>query len=167
MSLWLARVVASVGGLGFLPGPSGTWAALVAIPLAWGLHRLGGFPLLAVATAALGVAGYLAVRVEIVDGPDLDPGEIVVDEVVGMWLALWPLSAGLWLAGAAPHVFPWPGWVAGFLFFRLFDMVKLGPVGWAERRGGALAVMLDDVAAGLMAAACVAALAAAAHGWLR
>ena len=62
-----------------------------------------------------------------------------------MWIALWPLSAGLWHAGADPWVFPWPGWVGAFLMFRLFDVWKPGPVGWADRQPGAMGVMLDDV----------------------
>ena len=48
-----------------------------------------------------------------------------------------PLSLGLWLAGAPPALFPWPGWVSAFVLFRLFDIWKPGPVGWADRREGA------------------------------
>ena len=77
-----------------------------------------------------------------------------------------PLSAGLWFAGAPPQLFPWPGWVSAFLLFRLFDIWKPGPVGWADRRPGPTGVMLDDVVAGLIAAALVTLLAALAHGWL-
>jgi phosphatidylglycerophosphatase A len=97
-------------------------------------------------------------------GADKDPSEIVIDEVVGMWIALWPLSAGLWHAGADPWVFPWPGWVGAFVMFRLFDVWKPGPVGWADRRPGSMGVMLDDVIAGLMAAAVVTLGAGVAHG---
>jgi phosphatidylglycerophosphatase A len=53
------------------------------------------------------------------------------------------------------------------VFFRLFDIGKPGPVGWADRRKGPTGVMLDDVIAGAMAAAVVMAMAAVAHGWLR
>jgi phosphatidylglycerophosphatase A len=58
----------------------------------------------------------------------------------------------------------WPGWVAAFLLFRLFDIWKPGPVGWADRRQGAWGVMLDDLIAGGFAALGVMALAALAHG---
>jgi len=57
----------------------------------------------------------------------------------------------------------WPGWLTGFALFRLFDILKPGPVGWADRRQDALGVMLDDVIAGVCAAVCVVALAAVAH----
>lgn len=162
----LAKAIATFGYVGLLPGPAGTWGSAAAIPLAWALHWFGGFPLLLVATFVVFVLGYWAARVETFEKDDLDPGEIVVDEAVGQWIALWPLSFGLWLMGAEPHVFPWPGWVGAFVLFRLFDMTKLGPVGWADRRKGPVGVMLDDVIAGVMAALVVTVAAAVAHGWL-
>jgi phosphatidylglycerophosphatase A len=58
----------------------------------------------------------------------------------------------------------WPGWLAGFLLFRLFDILKPGPVGWADRRHDATGVMLDDVVAGMFAALGVVVLAGVAHG---
>ena len=54
--------------------------------------------------------------------------------------------------------------VAGFLLFRLFDITKPGPVGWADRRNDAMGVMLDDVIAGVFAAIGVLVLAGIAHG---
>ena len=53
------------------------------------------------------------------------------------------------------------------MLFRLFDIWKPGPVGWADRRKGPTGVMLDDVIAGLMAAVVVTLMAGIAHGWLR
>ena len=162
----LARAIATFGYVGLLPGPSGTLGSAAAIPVAYLLHWAGGFPLLLLATGAVYALGHWAVSVELRGREDEDPGEIVIDEVAGQWIALWPLSAGLWLAGAAPQVFPWPGWVGAFLAFRLFDIVKRGPVGWADRLGGARGVMLDDAIAGCLAALVVTLLAAIAHGWL-
>ncbi len=85
-----------------------------------------------------------------------DDGRIVIDEVVGQLLALAPLAA------MAPAVRPRSPWLlaAGFLLFRLFDIWKPGPVRLAERSfpGGA-GVMLDDVVAGIFAAAALAAIA--------
>lgn len=163
----LARAVATFGYVGLIPGPAGAWGSLAALPLGYALHRFGGFPALALATLLLYGLGAWAVRVAVVDARDLGPDEVVVDEVVGQWIALWPLSLGLWHAGAPPALFPWPGWVFGFLLFRFLDVAKPGPVGWAGRRKGAQGVMLDDVVAGLIAALIVTLLAAIAHGWLR
>ena len=159
----IARAVATVGGLGLLPKAPGTWASAAAVPAAWLLHWAGGFALLAAATVAVTALGWWATA-QLVEG-DEDPSEIVVDEVVGMWLSLWPLSFGLSQAGVAPHVFPWPGWVGGFLLFRLFDILKPPPVSWCERAGGAAGVMLDDLAAGALAAVLVTLTAGVAHGW--
>jgi phosphatidylglycerophosphatase A len=161
------RFIATFGYVGLMPFAAGTWGSLAALPIGYLLHRAGGFPLLALATLLAYALGHLATRIETFEQRDLDPSHIVIDEVVGQWIALMPLSLGLWLAGAPPQVFPWPGWVFGFLLFRVFDIWKPGPVGWADRRKGPTGVMLDDVFAGLIAAAVVTLMAAVAHGWLR
>ncbi len=160
----MSRLVATAFGIGRLPGAPGTWGSAAAIPVAWVLHGLAGFPGLALATLAAFAVGWWATARATAGSADKDPSEIVIDEVVGQWIALWPLSAGLWHAGADPWVFPWPGWVGAFLMFRLFDIWKPGPVGWADRRHGPLGVMLDDVVAGILAAIVVATAAGVAHG---
>ena len=162
----IARWIATVGGVGLLPAP-GTWGALVAIPLTWGLHASGGFAAVASVTVALFVIGSWAAHAYA--EPGTDPGEVVVDEVVGMMLALWPLSWGMGVAAARdPSIdaaaFPWPGWVAGFLLFRFFDILKPPPVSWADNMGGWLGIMLDDVVAGVLSAAIVLIAARVAHG---
>jgi phosphatidylglycerophosphatase A len=160
------KQIALAVGLGRLPQAPGTWGSLGAIPVAWGLHALGGFPLFAAATVAAFAAGFWAVRAYLAESGRDDPSEVVIDEVVGMWLTLWPLSFGLWAQGLPGSVFPWPGWALGFVLFRLLDIRKPGPVRWAERAPGALGVMLDDVVAGLIAALVAAAAAIVAHGAL-
>jgi phosphatidylglycerophosphatase A len=162
----LARAIATFGYVGCIPGAPGTWGSLAALPLGYGLHWLGGFPLLALATLVVFALGLRATTAATRGQPDHDPSEIVIDEVAGQWIALMPLSLGLWLAGAAPHVFPWPGWVGAFVLFRAFDILKPWPVSLADRRPDALGVMLDDVLAGLYAAGCMTLMAAVAHGWL-
>jgi phosphatidylglycerophosphatase A len=160
----MSRLLATAGYVGLLRPAPGTWGSLAALPVAWLLHGLGGFPLLLGATLAAFVAGLWAVSRETAAQADPDPSEIVIDEVVGQWIALWPLSAGLWVAGAAPWTFPWPGWVGAFLVFRLFDIWKPGPIGALDRLAPPWGVMLDDAAAGLAAALLVAAAAWIAHG---
>lgn len=164
MSMMIGLIV-TLGGVGRAPQAPGTWASLATLPLAFALHGLGGFPLLAAATLLVAVGGYLAV-VAYLDGRDDDPQEIVIDEVLGMLLALWPLSLGLWLRGTDPWVFPWPGWVAGFLLFRFFDILKPPPIRRLERLPGALGVMADDALAGVFAGLVAAAAAIVAHGVL-
>lgn len=162
----LSHIVATFFRVGHLPVAPGTWGSLAALPFGWLLHGLGG-PWLLGAGAVLAFAlGWWATAAETRGRADHDPGEIVIDEVAGQWIALLPLSWGLAVMGADPWVFPWPGVLAAFLLFRIFDMWKPGPIGWADRLHTPLGVMLDDVLAGIAAGAVLLAGAALAHGWL-
>ena len=74
--------------------------------------------------------------------PGGDPGWVVIDEIAGQWITLLalPRPAAWWL-------------LAAFLLFRVLDIAKPGPVGWADRRAGPVWVMADDVIAGAIGAA--------------
>ena len=159
-----ARAIATCFGIGNLPGAPGTWGSLAAIPLAWALHALGGFALLGLATIAIIAAGYWATA-HYLDGDAEDPSEIVIDEVAGMLIALWPLSLGLDIMGASSFQWPWPGWVLAFLLFRFFDIAKPLPIRWADQVPGPLGVMLDDIVAGILTALIAVFAAGIAHGW--
>lgn len=136
---WAAGL-ATMGGLGRLPAP-GTFGSLPALPAAF----LAPLPLLALGIA-LAVFGYAAIRALVRSGAEADPGWVVVDETVGMLIALAAL-------GGAPTL---PGLLLAFMLFRLFDILKPWPVSWAERWPGAAGIMLDDVVAGMLACALVA-----------
>jgi len=154
-----------VFGVGTLRPAPGTWGSLAALPIFYLIHVTGGFPLVVVATCAIFGLGWWATAEQTRNSLDHDPSEIVIDEVVGQWLALWSISASAWRL-EIDVLQLWPGWLTGFALFRLFDILKPGPIGWADRRQDALGVMLDDVIAGVCAAVCVVALAAVAHGVL-
>jgi phosphatidylglycerophosphatase A len=158
-----ARLIATVGYVGYLRPAPGTWGSLVALPMGWLLHVLGGPWLLMAAIGAAYFAGLKATQKMTEGQPDHDPSEIVIDEVVGQWIALLPLSFGAWHTSAAITAL-WPGWITAFLAFRAFDITKVGPIGWADRKKGPTGVMLDDVIAGAFAALVVMALAGLAHG---
>ena len=161
----LATIIGTVFGVGYIRPAPGTWGSLVALPWAWLLHVLGGFPLLLLGVIAAFLKGWWATSKMTEGSDDHDPSEIVIDEVVGQWIALLPLSYAAWSNDIPVHVM-WPGWIAAFALFRLFDIWKPWIIGWADRRGDALGVMLDDVIAGVFAAIGVMALAAFAHGVL-
>ena len=161
----MAQMIGTVMGTGYLKPAPGTWGSLVALPMAWVFHTVGGLPLLVLATLAAFAKGWWATAQMTAGQTDHDPSEIVVDEVVGQWIALLPLSYAAWSMEISILVM-WPGWIAAFALFRLFDIWKPGPVGWADRRGDALGVMLDDVIAGVCAAIGVLALAGLYHGVL-
>jgi phosphatidylglycerophosphatase A len=136
----VTRAIASLFGVGFLhPGP-GTWGSAVALVPGAVMLALAGPLAVAAGTLALTALGWWAVARELERTPESDPGWIVIDEAAGMWLALVGLPA-----------FGWAGVAAAFALFRLFDIAKPGPVGWADRQGGATGVMLDDLIAGALA----------------
>ena len=132
------------------PAP-GTWGSLAALPAGWALFELGGVALFCGAILLAFGTGWWATALETKGKADHDPSEIVIDEVVGQWIALLPVMIGASHSGAGVLAL-WPGWVVAFAAFRLFDITKPGPVGWADRQHGPLGVMLDDVIAGVMAA---------------
>jgi len=161
-----AEIIATMARTGYMkPGP-GTWGSAAAVPLFWILHETLGVAGVLVGTVVAFIAGLWATG-EMTRGSDNhDPSEIVIDELVGMWIALIPVSIGSAMAGA-PSTALWPAWPTAFLALRLFDIWKPGPVGWADRRGDALGVMLDDVIAGVFAALVVVVMAGLYHGVIR
>lgn len=140
-----ARWIATGGGVGYLPRAPGTWASLAALPLAWGIGAAWGAAGLAAAAVVAGAAGWWATHLYLKGGASHDPGEVVIDEIAGQWMAL----------VFAPREFV--AFAAAFALFRLFDIWKPWPIRWADRAvPGALGVMLDDFLAGAAAAAVLA-----------
>ena len=136
-----AFLIATWFGAGLLPRAPGTWGSLAALPFAWALAWWGGPTALAAAMIAMFLIGWWAAAIYVRRTGRQDPGEVVVDEVAGQWLALVMVPPDPLL------------YLAGFALFRLFDIKKPWPVGWADREiGGGLGVMVDDIFAGLYAA---------------
>jgi phosphatidylglycerophosphatase A len=134
----LARFIAAGFGTGYAPFAAGTVASAAAVVSGAGLMLLSPRAL-ALAAVLATFGGYLAVKRASVEG---DPGWVVIDEFAGQWITL--------LALPRPTI---PGLLAAFVLFRIFDITKVGPVGWADRRHGAFGIMADDVIAGIIAAA--------------
>ncbi len=133
----LSRLIASGCGCGFVPVAPGTVAS--AVTLLPGLLLLRFAPALLPAAALVAtLSGLWAVRAARIEG---DPSWVVIDEVAGQLLAL----CGI----ARPSL---TGLIGAFLVFRLLDVTKPGPVGWADRQGGAAGIMADDVVAGAVTA---------------
>jgi phosphatidylglycerophosphatase A len=136
-----AQVIASWFGVGRLPWAPGTWGSLAALPFAWAIAALFGSRALLLAALALFLLGWWAAGRVVRLSAAKDPGSIVVDEVAGQWLTL---------VVTPPSVVPY---VAGFLLFRVFDIVKPWPARWIDQHvGGGLGVMADDMVAGFFAA---------------
>jgi phosphatidylglycerophosphatase A len=134
----LPRLIASGGGCGFAPIAPGTVASAVA--LVAGALLLHVAPALVPAAALIAaLAGLWSISAAHVAG---DPGWVVIDEIAGQLVAL----CGVAHASVG-------GLLAAFLIFRLLDVTKPGPVGWADRQSGAAGIMADDLIAGGIAAA--------------
>jgi phosphatidylglycerophosphatase A len=137
------KLILSWFGAGYFPYIPGTMGSLAALPFIWALTTYGGpwgLTIFAIATFIVGYYGcqkYLRRHRR-----DSDPSWIVIDEVVGQ---------------SIPFLFlpwTWTNVAIAFALFRLFDIWKPWPVSWADRLHGgspinALAVMLDDVLAGV------------------
>jgi phosphatidylglycerophosphatase A len=136
-----ASVLATWFGAGLLPFMPGTWGSLAALPFAWIIAWLFGARTLLLAAAALFVIGWwAAAQVTRASGVE-DAGSIVVDEVVGQWLAL---------VVTPPDLI---AYALGFVLFRVFDIAKPWPARWADDNlGGGFGAMADDVVAGFYAA---------------
>ena len=124
----------------YAPGTAGTVAA---IPVFLLFEPLGLVAQLVIITLSFVVGVFICDWVA-KDMAIKDPGCIVWDEFVGVWITFLFLPAGwLWL-------------LVGFLLFRLFDVLKPWPVSWLDRNlSGGLGIMADDVAAGLYALICL------------
>jgi phosphatidylglycerophosphatase A len=146
----VALLVATAGGLGRAPLAPGTVASLVTAAVLWLLAL--SWPALAVLFVAVTLVGTWAADVAERALAVKDPGAIVVDEVAGMILAVLAVP----LSPAAL--------IAGFLLFRVFDILKPFPANVAQRLPGGVGVMVDDLIAGVYALALL--LMAQRAGWL-
>lgn len=130
-------------GVGLLPKAPGTWGSLLAVAMAWEIA--GSFGNVGLALAGLGA---FAVGVRVANDcvrkfKIEDPKQVVIDEIAGQWLVL--------------AVAPGPDLIAygvGFILFRIFDILKPWPIGWADRKiKGGFGIMVDDILAAGYAAA--------------
>ncbi len=151
MTAKAARILGTWFGCGLSPVAPGTAGSLGALAVAWLLEQRlqWGAREFAVLAACLFAPAVWAAHRTALQKASKDPQEVVIDEVIGQWVAL---------AGVA--VLNWKGWLGAFLLFRLFDIWKPFPVRRAERLPGGLGIVADDVVAGIYAA-----LVMSAAGW--
>jgi len=142
---WTALLTGTFLGSGLLPKMPGTWGTLAAMPLCWWIAPESMALKISVWTLLLCAGTWAGKKFQDLFGV-ADNQNIVIDEVVGVGIT------SLFLARESSPLL----WVAAFAFFRLFDIVKLPPVGAIDRwskgasawRGG-FGVMADDLVAGL------------------
>lgn len=132
----LAVLLATVGGAGRVPVAPGTVGSAIGVGLYLFLADWS-LPLQLGVVMGITVVGVWASDVAARHFGREDPGVVVIDEVAGQLVTL--LLTGVSM----------PGVVAGFLLFRLFDIIKPWPANRFERLPGGLGIMADDVMAGI------------------
>jgi phosphatidylglycerophosphatase A len=130
----VAWTLATWFGCGLVPRAPGTVGTLGAIPL-YLLAARGGRPIVAAVAVAVTLVGVK------------DPQVVVIDEVAGLLVTMLPAPLPSWRAV-----------LAGFLLFRLFDVLKPWLVRDLERLPAGWGIVADDVGAGVLGAACMFAL---------
>lgn len=139
MKLRISEIIGTVFYVGRSPFAPGTMGSLVAL-LVWYILKPSIIdPLFLLITGGVFFIGIAVSTVLIDTWNEKDPKEIVIDEWVGMWISLY----------LVPHTILW-GLVA-FFFFRVFDILKPGPVQVMDDMDDAIGVMMDDVVAGILA----------------
>jgi phosphatidylglycerophosphatase A len=134
----IKKMIATGAGLGFIPPAPGTMGALggwiVAVALLqWSSQPYAWLLALVIVFSFLGV--WSSGSLESHWGED--PSQVVIDEIVGMWVSV---------------IFLPPGWIPlllAFVFFRLFDIYKPLFIRKAEQLKGGWGIMADDVMAGI------------------
>ncbi|RKY51485.1 MAG: phosphatidylglycerophosphatase A [Candidatus Neomarinimicrobiota bacterium] len=134
----LSYFIATSFYTGYFPIAPGTVGSGLALIIFYVFPELRGLYLFLLTGLVFFIGVWAATEVEKTDGHDASI--INIDEVVGMWVSLLFLPAGIsgiW----------W--WVGAFFVFRAFDVVKPFPVGWSQKLPGGWGVMVDDVLAGI------------------
>jgi len=130
-------LVAAAGGIGFAPFAPGTFGSIPGLVLALALRAVAPWWAEGVAVVVLFFIGVWAAKTAETYFGRIDPGPVVIDEVVGMLITTLFLPLSL------------VGWLVGFAVFRACDVIKPFPAGRAERLPGGWGVMSDDVLAGV------------------
>ena len=147
---YLALSIATCG-VGYLPLAPGTFGSLVAVGIFLLLARTTPpNALVAVVLVAIVVVTFVgtwaATRTEQLSGKK-DPGKVVVDEVAGQFIALFPLTLFTHWSTLAV--------IVSFILFRFFDIVKPYPANRLQELHGGAGVMFDDLVAGVYGAVIV------------
>jgi phosphatidylglycerophosphatase A len=96
----MTGLIATFGGVGYLRPAPGTWGSARRPAAGLGGPHAGRLLGFAIATFVIAAIGWWAVEREIAGSADKDPSEIVIDEVAGQFVALWPVSYGAEFAGS-------------------------------------------------------------------
>ena len=138
MRLKISEWIATCFKVGYLPFAPGTWGSIFAILLWWLLLKdLNTYIFGAIIIIFL-LIGIVVSNIIIDQSGDHDPSYIIIDELVGQWLALFLIPDGFFNIAIS------------FILFRFFDIIKPWPIRLIEKLPKGLGVMSDDLTAGLI-----------------
>lgn len=138
MRLKLSEWIATCLKVGYLPLAPGTWGSAFAI-LIWFIFLKNLSPIIFGLLIILFIfIGIITANTIIDNGGGNDPSYIIIDELVGQWLALWMLPNG------SINI------IIVFILFRFFDIFKPWPVRFMEKFPRGFGIMFDDIAAGIL-----------------
>jgi phosphatidylglycerophosphatase A len=129
--------IATLGPIGYLPAP-GTMGTVAALPLAYGLLTFSVTWQLTIIASLFCISYFIIDRALQVFTSD-DPSQIILDEVIGTLVTFCCLAY-------SPVTF-----LAGFAFFRLYDITKPFGIRSLEKIPGSFGILIDDVGAGILA----------------
>ena len=135
------KILVTWFGSGLLKPASGTWGTLFALPFAILILNFYGKSALLLASIFVFFIGIFASNLYIGKNKKLDPKEVVIDEVAGMFISLLAITSINFLQISL-----------AFIFFRCFDITKPFPISWVDKNiKSGLGIMLDDIIAGIFA----------------
>ncbi len=152
MTSSVSHAIMTVGRVGMVRRAPGTVASgVVLLPVVLWHAFLPHFGSFLALTVLVTIAGYLAIRLGDPGWINQDPPAIVIDEAAGQLIAFLPLS---WARSGGTLSIAWLLLfsLVAFGLFRVLDISKPAPIGWADRLKGSLGIMLDDILAGTGAA---------------
>ena len=141
----LGLAVATVCGVGYAPIAPGTFGSAAGLVVWWLLDEISrsasieSWVVQGVAIVAIFIAGSWGGNVAERHFGRTDPGQVVIDEVMGMLITLFLNPVG------------WAGALAAFFLFRVFDVIKPYPANRLEQIPGGVGVMADDAMAAVYA----------------
>ena len=150
----MSKLISTFFYVGLLPLAPGTYGSAFALFTAYLIVMFLSLPsliILSIFTFFIGtyhIHRYLAHKEE-----TKDPPEIVIDEVVGQWVAICIPLVVFWNFNMLYILDSCYFWLLSFFLFRVFDIWKPWPISWADRQESALGVMLDDILAGCYSSA--------------
>ena len=138
MRLKISEWIATCFKVGYLPFAPGTWGSVFAILLWWVLLKDLNTCIFGAIIIIFLLIGIVVSNIIIDQSGDHDPSYIIIDELVGQWLALFLIPDGFFNIAIS------------FILFRFFDIIKPWPIRLIEKLPKGLGVMSDDLTAGLI-----------------